>query len=140
VFRFHFLLFYFSLLLLAGACKPAPERRGVDQPIEQDAGNMIRHFLEKDSMESITFRNDEHYHTIEISQMKFIPDMLHVHKGDTVAWINNDLVTHDVTEETNKLWSSKPMPAGASWEMVFTESATYYCSIHVVMKGIIVAE
>jgi len=140
VFRFRFFLFYFSLLLPAGGCKPAPEKRGVNQPIEKDAGNMIRHFLEKDSMESIVFRNDEHYHTVEIAAMKFIPDMLHVHKGDTVAWVNNDMVTHDVTEEVNKLWTSKPLPAGNSWEMVINESASYYCSIHVVMKGMIVVE
>jgi plastocyanin len=72
---------------------------------------------------------------IEISQMKFMPAALAVQNGDTITWINKDLVTHDVTEELNKEWTSSPMPSGKSWSMVATKSADYYCSIHLVMKG-----
>src|SRR6185503_10840399 len=74
-------------------------------------------------------------HTIEIKQMKFQPAELIVQKGDTVVWINNDIVAHDVTEESNKSWTSSLMPVGQSWSLVVTQSADYYCSIHVVMKG-----
>jgi plastocyanin len=74
-------------------------------------------------------------HTVEIKQMKFQPAELIVQKGDTVVWVNNDLVPHDVTEELKKAWTSSLMPVGASWSMVVNESANYYCSIHVVMKG-----
>ena len=74
-------------------------------------------------------------HTVEIKDMKFQPADLIVQKGDTVVWINKDLVAHDVTEESSKAWSSSLMPAGQSWRFVVTQSADYYCSIHVVMKG-----
>jgi plastocyanin len=79
-------------------------------------------------------------HTVEIKQMKFQPAELIVQKGDTVVWINNDIVAHDVTEETNKAWTSSLLPVGNSWSLVATESADYYCSIHVVMKGKLIVQ
>ncbi len=78
-------------------------------------------------------------YTITIQDMKFQPAELNVKRGDTVVWVNNDLVTHDVTEETNKLWSSGPLPAGKSWKMAVGQNAEYFCSIHVVMKGKLIA-
>ena len=79
-------------------------------------------------------------HTVEIKQMKFQPAELVVQKGDTVVWINNDIVAHDVTEESSKTWTSSLMPVGQSWSLVVTQSADYYCSIHVVMKGKLVVQ
>ncbi len=74
-------------------------------------------------------------HIVEIKAMKFQPAELVVNTGDTVVWINRDIVAHDVTEEPGKTWASTTMPPGASWSWIVTESANYYCSIHVVMKG-----
>lgn len=74
-------------------------------------------------------------HTVEIIAMNFQPAELVVNSGDTVVWINRDIVAHDVTEEPGKAWASPVMPSGASWSKVVTKSANYYCSIHVVMKG-----
>ena len=79
-------------------------------------------------------------HTVEIKQMKFQPAELIVQKGDTVVWINNDIVAHDVTEEPGKAWTSSVMPVGESWRLVVTQSADYYCSIHVVMKGKLIVQ
>ena len=79
-------------------------------------------------------------YTVEIKQMKFQPAELIVQKGDTVVWINNDIVAHDVTEESSKAWTSSLMPVGQSWSLVVTQSADYYCSIHVVMKGKLVVQ
>ncbi len=79
-------------------------------------------------------------HTVEIKQMKFQPAELSVQKGDTVVWINNDMVAHDVTEEADKAWTSSLIPVGQSWSLVVTESADYYCSIHVVMKGKLIVQ
>ena len=72
--------------------------------------------------------------------MKFQPAELIVQKGDTVVWINNDIVAHDVTEESSKAWTSSVMPVGQSWSLVVTQNADYYCSIHVVMKGKLVVQ
>lgn len=79
-------------------------------------------------------------YTIEIKEMKFEPAELIVQKGDTVVWINRDMVAHDATEEPTKAWTSGVIPSGQSWSLVVTKSADYYCSIHVVMKGKLLAE
>jgi plastocyanin len=72
---------------------------------------------------------------VEIKDMKFVPDTVTVSKGDTVIWVNDDIVIHDVTEEDSKAWSSGPMASGSTWKMVVAGDADYYCSIHAVMKG-----
>lgn len=77
---------------------------------------------------------------VEIKQMQFLPAVITLQKGDTVVWTNQDIVAHDVTEEKNKLWTSGPLATGQSWSLVVTESADYYCSIHVVMKGKLVVQ
>lgn len=73
-------------------------------------------------------------HIIEIKGMTFQPDELTVNKGDTVIWINKDIIMHDVTEE-NKTWASPSLASESSWKKVVTKNSDYYCSIHVVMKG-----
>ena len=79
-------------------------------------------------------------HSVEISMMKFNPAMLNVRKGDSIVFVNNDIVTHDITEEQEQVWSSSPMPAGKTWVLVAIETVDYYCSIHPVMKGKIIVE
>ena len=74
-------------------------------------------------------------HIVEIKQLKFIPAYIEVNKGDTITFINNDYVDHDVTEEKTKKWSSSLMKKGSSWSMVAKEDADYYCTLHVIMKG-----
>jgi len=74
-------------------------------------------------------------YVVQIEQMKFFPSDIWVNKGDTIMWINNDMVAHDVTEEKNKSWSSSLLQPGKTWKLVVKEGANYYCSIHVVMKG-----
>jgi plastocyanin len=86
--------------------------------------------------EKITHRS----FVVEIKEMKFMPAELQAQVGDTVTWINKDLVAHDVTEETNNGWNSSPLAMGKSWSMVVQKSSDYYCSIHVVMKGKIVVQ
>lgn len=73
-------------------------------------------------------------HIVLIKDMKFQPAELTVNKGDTVIWINKDIVPHDITE-INRAWASPLLNTGDTWEKVVTESASYFCSIHVVMKG-----
>ncbi len=74
-------------------------------------------------------------YTVEIAQMKFAPENITVNKGDTILFVNHDMVVHDVTEQPKSVWSSGAMQPGASWKMEVVSSADYYCSIHVVMKG-----
>ena len=78
-------------------------------------------------------------HVVEIKDMKFQPEKLSVHKGDTVEWVNKDIVAHDVTEN-EKTWASPTLNMGDSWEKVITKSDAYFCSIHVIMKGELIVE
>ena len=78
--------------------------------------------------------------TVMISQIKFQPAELTVHKGDTVVWINKDMVAHDVTQVPNNTWSSKSLAPGKSWKMSVEESDDYFCSIHVVMVGKLIVQ
>jgi plastocyanin len=87
-----------------------------------------------------TLKNTSSFHTVEIKQMKFQPNELKLHKGDTVLWINKDITDHDVTEETKKAWTSSKLPISKSWSKVVEESANYFCSLHVVMKGKLIVE
>ncbi|WP_266205062.1 plastocyanin/azurin family copper-binding protein [Pontibacter kalidii] len=74
-------------------------------------------------------------HTVEISQMRFNPDTLVVSKGDTIVFVNKDLVTHDVTEVSGKSWKSPALTSGDTWRMVALKTTDYFCSYHPVMKG-----
>jgi len=79
-------------------------------------------------------------YTVEIKAMQFQPAELSVQKGDTVLFINHDMLVHNVTEEKNKAWSSPSLAPGDSYQMVVNESSGYYCSLHPVMKGKLVSE
>jgi plastocyanin len=82
----------------------------------------------------------QHSFTVTISEMKFQPQEIRVKKGDTVVFSNQDMVTHDITEEKTKAWTSNQLPANKSWSLVATQSADYYCSIHPTMKGKIIVQ
>jgi hypothetical protein len=61
-------------------------------------------------------------------------------KGGRVVFVNRDMAAYDVTEETNKTRTSSVLQTGEYRTLVATQSAGYFCSIHVVLKGKIIAE
>jgi plastocyanin len=79
-------------------------------------------------------------YTVEIKAMQFLPAELSVQKGDTVRFVNQDMLVHNVTEEKTKAWSSQSLATGDSYKMVVNESSDYYCSLHPVMKGKLVVK
>jgi plastocyanin len=124
-------------LLLSAGCYPADERsKDGDRLAEANAEEKVS---TGNADNTVSKEGDKvkrtHYHTVEIKEMKFNPAELLISKGDTVAWVNKDIVAHDVTEERAKKWTSSVIPSKTSWQMVVAESSDYYCSIHVVMKG-----
>lgn len=82
-----------------------------------------------------TVTNTRRPDTVLIKQMQFSPAVLHVKIGDTVVFINNDIVPHNVTEEKSKDFYSDTLAVGASWKLVVRDSANYLCTIHPTMKG-----
>ena len=76
-------------------------------------------------------------HIVEIKGMQFQPSKISVDKGDTVVFVNNDFLVHDVTEKS-KAWNSDPITVGQSFKMVIENPVEYYCSFHPMMKGQII--
>jgi putative membrane protein len=75
-------------------------------------------------------------HTVTIAGMKFTPASLSVTKGDTVIWVNQDLVPHTATA-ANAAFDSGTIPAGGSWRHTVTEAGRlqYACAFHPTMTG-----
>ncbi|SMO86674.1 Cupredoxin-like domain-containing protein [Fodinibius sediminis] len=74
-------------------------------------------------------------HIVEIRQMKFVPAKIEVAPGDSVKWINRDIVAHNVAEETDNLWKSTELQNGDTYTIEIKGKASYLCTIHPVMKG-----
>lgn len=73
--------------------------------------------------------------TIVIAQMQFTPSSLSVKTGDTIVWINKDLVDHDITSDKPGSFYSDTLHVGKTWKMAVKDSAGYHCSIHPTMLG-----
>ncbi|MDX1640587.1 MAG: plastocyanin/azurin family copper-binding protein [Balneolaceae bacterium] len=73
-------------------------------------------------------------HVVEIKQMSFVPKKLTVSAGDTVKWINRDLVAHNVSSEH---WESPDLEQGEHFAVEVSGNASYKCSLHPVMKGVV---
>jgi plastocyanin len=80
-------------------------------------------------------------HTVTIDAARFEPARLGVHVGDTVVWVNKDLIPHTATAKGGG-FDSKTLAAGASFR--FTVKAKggtdYACLFHPTMTGRIDAE
>jgi plastocyanin len=116
-------------------CHP-PEYYAIP-PVNQDS---ILNALRKPDTALVPEKKGPQAVTIEIQSMKFKPEEIYVHKGDTVIWDNQDLVAHCVTEDPGKAWTSLEIEPGNTWKKVVDKSTNYYCAIHLVMKGRIVVE
>ena len=81
-------------------------------------------------------------HIVEITAFEFIPNQLEVSIGDTVVWVNNDVVPHTATA-VNKSWNTDFI--GDSEESIFivikkVGEQDYLCLYHPSMKGTINAK
>src|SRR5688572_33388255 len=77
-------------------------------------------------------------HTVVIEGMRFQPAGLTVAAGDTVVWINRDMVPHTATSASAR-FDSHEIASGKSW--TYTVRATgefgYICTYHPLMKAIL---
>jgi plastocyanin len=80
-------------------------------------------------------------HTVTVVGMKFVPDKLEVHPGDTIVWKNDDIVPHTVTA-TDKSFDSGAIISGKSWHHVVQKKGrlAYSCTFHPTMKGTLVVK
>lgn len=73
-------------------------------------------------------------HTVEIKGMKYIPQRLTINDGDSIIFINKDLVPHDVVSDTKNFKSPKISPRN-EWKTSFISDINYHCSYHLSMTG-----
>ena len=76
-------------------------------------------------------------HTVEIRGMEFHPAELTVAVGDTVVWINRDLVPHTATGAGKTKWDTGQLAQGDSGRYVARVAGTvsYVCTFHPTMRG-----
>jgi plastocyanin len=75
-------------------------------------------------------------HTVTIDATSYRPARLAVHPGDTIVWVNKDLIPHTATARS-KAFDSKVLAAGASWRLTVTAKGPidYGCLFHPTMTG-----
>ena len=69
--------------------------------------------------------------------MAFHPEVLQVQRGDTVVWINRDIVPHTATATRHAGWDTGPLLQGKSAQYVARHAGEdpYFCQLHPVMLG-----
>ena len=76
-------------------------------------------------------------HVVEIRGMAFHPEVLEVRRGDTVVWINRDIVPHTATATRQSGWDTGTLLQGTSGQYVASHGGEdpYFCKLHPVMLG-----
>lgn len=79
-------------------------------------------------------------HVLEIREFDFYPQHALVSPGDTIVWINRDIVPHTARAKDGT-WGSPSLEEGGSWEMVVQKSGmqAYFCEFHPHMGGVLEA-
>ena len=80
-------------------------------------------------------------HRIEITGMAYAPTELTVAAGDTVVWVNRDIVPHTVTAEGHQFDSGSLSPS-AEWSWLVRDRGriAYACTFHPVMKAVLIVK
>lgn len=80
-------------------------------------------------------------HEIVISNFSFAPARIVVHQGDTIKWVNRDIVRHNATAG-DRSWTTGTLMPGGTGSVTATAAGTfnYICTRHPTMKGVIVVE
>jgi plastocyanin len=73
-------------------------------------------------------------HTIDMENMQFSPAQLTVKAGDSVTWVNKDLVPHAILGSG---MDSKTIAPGEKWTYHFKKKGDfkYDCAFHPTMHG-----
>jgi plastocyanin len=74
---------------------------------------------------------------VEIHGMAFHPALLEIRRGDTVVWVNRDLVPHTATGTGEPGWSTGRLLQEQSGRYVPQQSGEvpYFCELHPPMQG-----
>ncbi len=77
-------------------------------------------------------------HTVTMENMRFEPESLTVARGDTVVWVNKDLVPHTATSESGE-FDSGTIQAEKSWTFTARQKGgfAYTCTFHPTMTAML---
>jgi plastocyanin len=77
-------------------------------------------------------------HTVTIQGMRFQPERLTVERGDTIVWVNKDLVPHTATSEAGR-FDSQTIETEKSWRFTARTKGEfpYVCTFHPTMKAML---
>jgi plastocyanin len=75
-------------------------------------------------------------HTVKMVGMKFQPEVLTVARGDTIVWVNEDVVAHTATSSAAG-FDSKMVSSEKKWKLTVQKKGQfpYVCTYHPMMKG-----
>ena len=73
---------------------------------------------------------------VEIQGFKFVPTAPLIRRGDTIVWINKDIVPHSATAVSGS-WDTGRIDAGKQIEMIAAANMfeRYYCKFHPTMTA-----
>ncbi len=79
---------------------------------------------------------------VSMKDIKFAPESITVGAGDTVTWVNDDSVGHDVTGDNFKSGDPGAMQSGDTYAHAFEKAGTfdYVCTVHPGMEGSVTVE
>jgi plastocyanin len=77
-------------------------------------------------------------HTVTMENMRFQPESLTVAPGDTIVWVNNDLVPHTATSKAGGFDSQVIQPE-TSWRVTVRKKGdfSYVCTLHPTMTAML---
>jgi len=76
-------------------------------------------------------------HIVEMRGLEFFPSSLDVAVGDTIVWVNKDVVPHTATADDGS-WDSGLMEEGDEYSLEIedgTSTGSYVCNFHPTMTG-----
>ena len=77
-------------------------------------------------------------HTVTMENMRFQPGDLTVTRGDTIVWVNKDLVSHTATSKAGG-FDSQLVAADKSWRFTVQKNGdfAYVCTFHPTMTAML---
>ena len=81
-------------------------------------------------------------HTVTIDGTRFNPATLTIKPGDSVVWVNKDIVAHTATSAGPRGFESGMLETGKSWKRRFTAKGDfpYACRYHPTMTARLVVQ
>lgn len=80
--------------------------------------------------------------TVHMKNIAFDPKSVTVKKGQTIKWVNDDTVGHDVVAQQGASFKSSTFGKGGSYTFKATKAGTiqYVCTLHPGMDGTIIVQ